>query len=133
MWRWGSCLGRRGSGSTGYSGGWRLGQQEYSALGGVAASIGQDAPVFLPRESSSLTEKPQSTGSQRFGQDQSDPVRVDERLSLACGSSAPVRAGHEAGAAVCLEGTLAAPSVQGHGLPLLQGLRPYQDLYSSFL
>ena len=41
----------------------------------MATSIGQYAPVFLPREPS-LTEKPgspQSTGPQRVGHDQSDP------------------------------------------------------------
>ena len=49
----------------------------------MATSIGQYAPVFLPGESPSLTEKPgrsQSTGSQRLGQDRSDPVRIDKRL-----------------------------------------------------
>ena len=49
----------------------------------MATSIGQYAPVFLPGESPSLTEKPgrsQSTGSQRLGQDRSDPVCIDERL-----------------------------------------------------
>ena len=34
----------------------------------------------------------------------------------------------EGGAAAWLVGTLAAPSVQGHGLPLLQKLRPYHTL-----
>ena len=48
----------------------------------------------------------------------------------ACGSSAPVRAEHEGGADAWLAGTLAAPSVQGHGLPLLQELWPYQSLFS---
>ena len=30
-------------------------------------------------------------------------------------------------------GALAAPSLQGHGLPLPQELWPYQNLFSSFL
>ena len=47
---------------------------------------------------------------------------------FACGSSAPVRAEREGGAAAWLVGTLEAPSVQGHGLPLPQELRPYQSL-----
>ena len=35
----------------------------------------------------------------------------------------------EGGADAWLEGTLAAPSVQGHGLPLPQELWPYQSLF----
>ena len=48
---------------------------------------------------------------------------------FACGSSATVRVEYEGGAAVWLVGTLAVPSVQGHGLPLLQELWPYQSLF----
>ena len=46
---------------------------------------------------------------------------------LACGSSASVRAECEGGAAAWLAGTLAAPSVQGHGLPPWQELWPSQS------
>ena len=42
-------------------------------------------------------------------------------LFLVCGSSAPVRTEHEGGTA--------APSVQGHRLPQLQELWPYQSLF----
>ena len=83
----------------------------------------------------SLTEKPgrpQSTGSQRVGHDRSDPAGIDARL-LACGSSAPVRVEGEGGAAGWLVGTLPVPSVQGHGLPAPQELRPYQSLFLSLL
>ena len=52
---------------------------------------------------------------------------------LACGSFALVRVEHEGGAAVWLERTLAAPSVQGHGLPPPQELWPFQSLFSSLL
>ena len=45
----------------------------------------------------------------------------------AWGSSAPVRVECEGGAAAWLVGTLAAPSVQRHRLPLLQELWPYQS------
>ena len=48
---------------------------------------------------------------------------------FAHGSSAPVRLDCEGGAAAWLAGTLAAPSVQGHRLPLPQELRPYQSLF----
>ena len=91
----------------------------------MATSIGQYTPAFLPGEPPSLTEKPgrpQSTGSQRVGHDQSDPSCIDSRLFFACGSSAPVRVGHEGGVAAWLAGTLEAPSVQGHGLSPLQEL-----------
>ena len=47
---------------------------------------------------------------------------------FACGSSAPVRVEHEGGAVAWLVGTLAGPSVQGHGLPPPQELWPYQGL-----
>ena len=49
----------------------------------MATSIGQYAPVFLPGEPPSLTEKPgrpQSTGLQRVRHYWSDPVRIDARL-----------------------------------------------------
>ena len=64
---WCNCLGQRGSGSTGYSG--ELAARAAGNIApwkGMAASIGQYAPVFLPGESPSLIEKPgrpQSTGS----------------------------------------------------------------------
>ena len=96
----------------------------------MATNIGQYTPVVLPGEPPSLTEKPgrpQSTGSQRVGQYRSNPVRIDEGLSSACASSVPVRVEREGGAAAWLAGTLAAPSVQGHGLPLPQELWPYQS------
>ena len=51
----------------------------------MATGLGQYAPVFLPGEPPSLTEKPgrpQSTGSQRAGHDRSDPVRIDARHFL---------------------------------------------------
>ena len=61
------------------------------------------------------------------------PCMRRHRPFFACGSSAPVRVEHEGGSAAWLVGTLAVPSVQGHGLPLLQKLWPYQSLFSSFL
>ena len=50
---------------------------------------------------------------------------------FACGSSAPVKVKCEGGAAAWVTGTLAVPSVQGHGLFQLQGLWPYQSLSPS--
>ena len=72
--------------------------------------------------------RPQSTGSQRVGHNQSDPACTDAGLFLACGNSTPVRIEHEGGAAAQLGGTQVAPSVQGHGLPQPQELWPYQSL-----
>ena len=51
----------------------------------------------------------------------------------AYGSSAPVRVEYEGDAAAWLAGTLAAPSVQGHGLLLWQELWPYQCIFLSLL
>ena len=50
---------------------------------------------------------------------------------FACGSSAPVRVEHEGGTAAEVMGSLAVPSVQGHRLPQLLELWPYQCLFSS--
>ena len=44
-----------------------------------------------------------------------------------------MRVEREGGAAAWLVGTLAAPSVQGHGLPTPQKLWPYQSLLFLFL
>ena len=48
---------------------------------------------------------------------------------FACGSSGPVRVEREGGVAIWLAGTLAVPSVRGHGLPLPQELWPYQSFF----
>ena len=115
-------MGCRGSGSTRYSGELAARAAGNTVLWkGMATSIGPHALVFLPGEPASLTEKPgrpQCTRSQRVRHYQSDPARIDARLFFACGSSAPVRVGCEGGAAAWLMGILAAPSMQGQGLPL---------------
>ena len=52
VWRWCSCLGRRGSGSARYSG--ELAAREAGNIvlwKGMSTSVGQYAPVFLPGES----------------------------------------------------------------------------------
>ena len=72
VWQWYSYLGRRGSGSTRYSGGLAARVAGNIVLQkGVANNLVQYTPVFLPGESP-LTEKPgrpQSTGSQRVRHD----------------------------------------------------------------
>ena len=57
---------------------------------------------------------------------------TNARLFFACGNSAPVSVEHEGSAIAWVTGTLKASSVQGHGLPQLQELWPYQSLFSSF-
>ena len=52
---------------------------------------------------------------------------------FACGSSALVRIEREGGAATWLAEILAAPSVQGHGVPSPQELWPHQSLLLSLL
>ena len=52
---------------------------------------------------------------------------------IACGSSALVRVELEVGTVAWVAGTLAVPSVQGHGLLPLQELWPYQNLFVSLL
>ena len=98
-----SCLGHRGSGSTRCSGELAVRVAGNAVLPkGTSTSMGQYAPVFLPVEAPSATEKPgrpQSTVSQRSGSYRSNHVHTDIGLVLACGSSAPVRVGHEGGAA----------------------------------
>ena len=60
--------------------------------------------------------------------------RVQRRKTFfACGSYAPVRVDRDGGTAAWLAGTLAAPSVQGHGLPPPKELWPYQSLFLSLL
>ena len=53
-----------------------------------------------------------------------DLVTEQQQDIFACCSSTPVRFEHEGGTAAWLVGTLAAQSVQGHGLPLPQELWP---------
>ena len=137
VWRWCSCLGLRGSGSTRYSGESAAGAAGNVVLRkGMATSIGQYAPVFLPGERPSLTEKPgrpQSTGLQWVRHCWSDPVSIGERHFFCLGHLCPVGFEREGSAAAWLAEVLAVPRVQGHGLPLLQELRPSQSLLSSFL
>ena len=99
----------------------------------MATSIGQYAPVFLPGKPLSDREAWQAT-VYRVAKSQTQlkrPCAPRRKTFFACGSSAPVRVECEGGAAAWLVGTLAAPSVQGHGLRLLQELWPYQSLFLS--
>ena len=77
----------------------------------MATSIGQYAPVFLPGETPSLTEKPGRPVS-KVAKSRTLPKQPHMqrcKMFFACGSSAPVRVEGEGGTAV---GTLVAPSVQ---------------------
>ena len=112
---------------------------KYSALEGYG---NQYWPVYssILAWRTPLTEKtgkPQSTGSQRVGHDQSDPACIDTWLCFcfcfACGNSAPMKVDNEGGKAASITGTLVVPSVQGHGLPPPQELWPYQNPFLSLL
>ena len=79
-------LGCRGSSSTRYSG--ELAARALENIvpwKGMATSIAQYSPVLLSGEQASLTEepgRPQSTGLQRAGHDQINPVHIDTRCFL---------------------------------------------------
>ena len=106
------------------------GSRKYSALEGYGNQYWPIHSSILVWRTP-LSEKPgrpQSTESQRVGNDQNDPLCIDPRLFFACASSASVRVEPEVGAAACVTGTLVAPSIQGDGLPYPQELCPYQSL-----
>ena len=95
---------------------------------GKATSIGQYAPVFLPGEPSSLTEKPgrpQPTKSRTLPK---WPARLDSRLFCLwelCPSETWVWRWHS-----CLAcGDPGSAKRAGTGLPLPQELWPYQSLF----
>ena len=94
----------------------------------MATSIGQYAPVFLPGEHPLPDREAWQATVYRVAKSWTLPMRpcVHRRKTLfACGSSTPVRIEHEGGTAAWLAGTLAAPVVQGHKLPVPQELWPY--------
>ena len=118
--------------ASGTQGSWRLGQQcsrmvwqpvlantlQYSCLENPHSDReAWQATVYRVAKSRTLPKQSRVHRSKAF---------------LACGSSAPVRVEHEGGMAACLVGTMVAPSGQGHGLPPLQELWPYQ-FFSSLL
>ena len=97
----------------------------------MATNIGQYAPVFLPGEPPLSDREAWQATVYRVAKSWTGPkgpARIDARIFFffVCSSSAPVRVELEGGAASWL-GTLAAPSVQGHKLALLQELWPYQS------
>ena len=130
-WRCCSCLGHRRCGSSRYSGGWQLEQREMQCSRRVWQLVLANtlqypclenpcpwqATIFRAAESDT-TEETLCAQAQNF---------------FAGGSSAPGRAEREGGAAAWLAGTLAAPSVQGHGQPPPQELRPDQSILLSLL
>ena len=84
VWRWCSCLGHRGSGSTRCSGELTARAAGYSVLEGYGNQYWPICSSILAWRIS-LTEKPdrpQSTGSQRVGHDRSGPACVDVRYFL---------------------------------------------------
>ena len=97
----------------------------------MATSVGQCAPVFLPGEPHLPDREAwqaQSTGLQRVRHDQSDPAHTGTRLFLPVAALPQEELSVKAANRLAC-GDLAAPSVQGHGLPPLQELGPCQSLF----
>ena len=117
----------------GTQGGWRLGQQEIYHSRRVWQPVLTNMLQYSCLENPLIEKpgRPQSTGSQRVGHDQRDPICIDTRLFFACDSSAPVRVEHEGGRAAWVVGTMVAPTVQGYGLPQPLEYWPYQSLFSN--
>ena len=133
MWSWCSCLGCRDFSSTRYSGKLVARAAGNIALEGYGNQYWSIHCSILAWRNP-LTEKPgrpQSTGSQRVGHNQSDPVCLDERHFFACGSFAPVRVELEGGTPAWLVGTLAVPSMQGHGL-CCSSYGPFRVFFRAF-
>ena len=136
VWRWCSCLGSRESGSTRYS----------KSLAARAAGNMATRRVWLPvlantlqysclENSLSDREAWQATvySVTKSQTRPKRPCRHRCKTFFACGSSAPLWVECESGEAALLAGTLAGPSVQGHGLPPPQELWPFHSPFSSLL
>ena len=81
VWRWCSCLGHKGSGSTRYSG--ELVDREARNIvlkKGMATSVGQYTPLFLPTDPLTEAWQVQSSGSQSVGHNQSNSAYIHARL-----------------------------------------------------
>ena len=132
-WRWCTCLGHRGSGSTRYSG-----ELVARAAGNsVPEGYGNQCWPICSRILAWRTPLPDREAWQatvhrvtKCWTRLKRPCTHRCKTFFACGSSVPVRIGREGGAAVWLAGTLAVPSVQGHRRPLPQELWPYRSLFS---
>ena len=101
----------------------------------METSIGQYTPVFLPGEPHLPDREAWQATVYRVAKSQMPlkwPFAHRHKTLFACGSSDPVSAEHKGDATAWLVGTLAATSVQGHGLPLPQELWPY-GLFMSLL
>ena len=115
-------------------GSWQVGQQE------IQCSRRVWQPVLANTLQYSCLKNPRQrglAGHSLQGLKESDTTKAtlhaETKDVFACGSSAPGRVEHEGGTTAWLVGTLAAPSVQEHALPLPQELWPYQSLFSRLL
>ena len=130
-WRWCSCLGRRDSGSTRYSGELVARASGNSALEGYGNRCWPIHSCSLAWRIP-LTEK---TTVHRVAKSPAPPkwpsVRR-HRTFFACGGFAPLRAEDEGGTVAWLARTLVTWSIEGHRLPLLQELWPYQSIFFFF-
>ena len=98
----------------------------------MATSIDQYAPVFFPGESPFPEREARKATVYRVAKSWTllkRPCVHRRKTCFACGSSIPVSVECDGGAAAWLAGTLAAPSVQGLGLPLPQELWPLSESF----
>ena len=120
----------------GTQGSWRLGQQEMQCSRRIWQPVLANTLLYSCLEKPFPDREAQQAIVCRVTKSWTLPkqpcVHRHETFS-ASGSSAPVRIESEGGTATWLVGTLVAPSVQGHGLPLPQQLWPYRSLFSNLL
>ena len=123
VWGWCSCLGCRVSGRTRYSGEFAARAAGNRVLEkGMATSIGQYTPVFLPGEPSWQRSL---AGHSLQGRKELDTMQpCTHRCKTFLPVSALLRAEREGGTAAWLSEPRAAPSVPGHRLPQPQELWP---------
>ena len=113
----------------GPQGGWRLGQQEMRCsrrYGSQCWPLRSSVPAWRPPDREAWQATVYRVTESRTPL---KTLHVEMQAFFPCGSSAPVRTGREGGAAAWLAGTLAAPSVQGHRLPLQQEFWSDQSLF----
>ena len=126
VWRWCSCLGGRGPSSTRYSGELAgLGQQEICSRR-VWQPVLANTLQYSHLEKTEKPSRSQSTGSQRVRHYQSSSAWRGARHFFFClWQLCASESWAWRWCSTWLAGTLAVPSVQGHGLPPLQELWPY--------
>ena len=122
----------------GAQGSWWLGQQEIYCSRRVWQPVLSNTLQYscLENPLTDRPRRPQSTGLQRTGHDQSDPACIDARFVLFSFSfiflcMTAVRVECEGGAAAWFAGTLAVQSVHGHRLPPTRSYGPFRVFFQA--